>query len=225
MTCSRIKEHLDEYVDGRLREDQSAALLHHLETCGFCRETLRQEREFRQNIMELPVPPLSPDFPSRVFTAAAQQGKRDFHRRSFITGFASAIAAGLALWIVTTNYFGNTPPLPADKLASVAISVQEVRKVKLVFDSARDLQQARVSIRIPESAELIGFEGQRFVSWQANLVKGKNLLALPIRALQEQAGALEAQIEHEGKTRILRLNLTVEKPGVSTYSEPQLPMV
>ncbi len=225
MTCKEIMGYLDDYLDGTLSGDQQVIFSQHLGTCKQCQEGLSKEQEFRQNLKDLPVFPLSPAFSQKVFMAAAQQEKRDFHRRSFITGFGSAIAASLALWLVTVAYFSSVPPTSVDVLPTVAISVQEVRKVKLVFDATHALHQAKVSIYLPESVELVGFPGQRVVSWQANLGQGKNLLSLPLRALQEQTGALEAHIEHDGKIKVMRLKFAVEKPGMSGYSKPQLPMV
>ncbi len=224
MTCKDNTGDLEEYLDGKLEGERYTILVQHITTCVSCQAELQKRQKLRQALKEMPVPPLSPDFSRRVFMAAAQHGRKELHRRSFYTGFGSAIAAGLALWMVTAVWFQEEPP-PAQPLPTVSIALDEVRKVKLVFTSARELHQAKVSIRLPDNVELAGFPGQRVVSWEADLDQGKNLLALPLRALQQQVGTLEAQIEHDGKIKILRINLAVEKSPITGSSERSLPLV
>lgn len=214
MICDDLKLELDDYLDGLLEDARHAAVQDHLENCHQCRQLLQREQAFRQDLRDLPVPPARPGYAARAVDKA-RAGTRIFHGHSFVAGFSSAIAAGVAIWVISILFLAGPVEPPQDSLQTVSIVLFETQKVKLAFDSPRELGNARVSLLLPEHVELDGFPGQREISWQTDLRQGRNILSLPIRATQLSQGTMEARIEHQGKSRVIRINLQAGKAGLS----------
>jgi hypothetical protein len=56
---------------------------------------------------------------------------------------------------------------------------------------------------------LAGYEQQHEIEFQTSLTPGANLLSLPLVARAPGDGMVVAEIEHEGRTRTLRVALHV----------------
>ena len=141
---------------------------------------------------------------------AAQQGTRRQRNRWLMTGFGAAIAAGLAIWVVTAMLM-TTPQVPeaGPAIPGVTIALEQEHTVRLVFASAKALDSAVLTVTLPEGIELAGFPGQREISWETSLQQGRNLLPLTLIALTPAGGELLARLEHEDRNRTFRLRIDV----------------
>jgi hypothetical protein len=127
-----------------------------------------------------------------------------------MTGFGSAIAAGLAIWVITAMLM-TTPQIPdiGPAIPGVTIALEQEQTVRLVFASATALDSAMLTVSLPEGIELAGFPGQREITWETSLQKGKNLLPLTLVALTPAGGELLATLEHDDRDRTFRLLVEV----------------
>jgi hypothetical protein len=146
----------------------------------------------------------------QALVQAAHQGTQRQRNRWLMTGFGSAIAAGLAIWVITAILM-TTPQLPDAEPAipGVTIALAQEQTVRLVFASASALDSATLTVSLPEGIELAGFPGQREITWETSLEKGKNLLPLTLIALTPAGGELLATLEHEDRNRTFRLLVDV----------------
>ena len=165
----------------------------------------------------MPVPAPSADFAERVLRQAVERNVDHHHRHGFVTGFGSALVAGLALWVVVGLFPGPQGVAPDGKepLQMVSIALNETQDVKLVFNAERVVLGAKISIELPENVTIAGYPGRRHLEWQTDLAKGSNLLRLPVVATQADAGQLVAHIEHGNKVTTLKIQIDVQKPGLT----------
>lgn len=209
MKCHQAQAVIDDYLDGVLEAGQVQVLVNHLERCASCRQTLGAEEQRRDTLRALPVPGPGAGFTERVLHRAVEENARRRHRSAFIKGFSSAIAAGFALWFVI-----GIVPFPDDQpkvspINEISIVLFETQRVKLAFHTARHIEGATISIRLPENIALVGFEGRREVVWQADLLMGDNVLTLPLKALAEQSGELIAQIKYANRVKTIKIDVAV----------------
>lgn len=222
MNCTDFKQHLDDYLSNELDERQTAAFLGHAGHCIYCRGELDAAREIGHALRSSDIPPASQGFANRVLRQAktspvGSDGKKH-QRRGFATGFGSALVAGLALWVVVGLFPGlQETPSPNNPMAGVSIALDQTSQVNLVFQTAQALQNAKIAIELPPHVALVGFPGQRQVEWRTDLIKGKNLLRLPVIA--SQAGGNQPLIAHieygNKKMTTLQINLAVVKQDIS----------
>lgn len=207
MSCTHTEQFIDELLDGTLALPQREALERHSAECGLCRQRIAQERRLRQALRSLPIAPASPGFAARALRAAREQSAPAprSHRHGFVTGFASALAAGFVLWVVAGLY---TPlaPTPAS-LPEVTLAINEERMVNVVFNAPQDMPDATLAIYLPEQTELAGYPGMRELTWQAALQQGENLLALPMIARGAGEGELVAAVIYGDKRKEFRVRL------------------
>lgn len=170
----------------------------------------QQDPEIQALLKSYPTPVADAAFYDRALARATHEGHRRQRRRWIMTGFGSAVAAGLALWFVGGFFFAvPVAPDARPEIAGITMTLEEPRTVNLVFASETALDSARLTITLPDGIELAGFPGQREVAWQTSLVEGKNLLPLKLVAVSAAGGEVLARLEHKDRGRTFRLRVEV----------------
>ena len=169
-----------------------------------------QEQELLDMLKEYPVPEAEAGFYDRALIRAVHKGSRRQRNRWMLAGFGSAIAAGLAIWVITAMLM-TTPQLPDAEptIPGVTIAMQQEHTVRLVFSSAQALDSATLTVSLPDGIELAGFPGQREITWETSLQEGRNLLPLTLIALTPAGGEVLARLEHKDRNRTFRLRVDV----------------
>ncbi len=170
----------------------------------------KQDQEILELLKDYPMADASAGFYDQALARATHEGTRRQRNRWIMTGFGSAIAAGLVLWLIG-GFFLTTPDLPTPdaSIPGIAMTLEEPRTVNLVFASADALDEATLTVTLPDGIELAGFPGQREISWQTSLVEGKNYLPLELIALTPTGGEVLARLEHDNRGRTFRLRVNV----------------
>ena len=119
-----------------------------------------------------------------------------------------ALAATLVLG-VSLGVFLATPSAPAQ---TVALTLERPETVRLMFNSAKPLQAATLSLALPENVELVGYGNRRELAWQTNLREGGNLLQLALVAHGTVKGELVAGLSHGGRSKTFRLKIEIKRP-------------
>ena len=211
MNCQQIHAQLDNFIDGQLPEELQGEWQAHIDSCPECHARVFQAQEIQAALILTPVPDMKPGFAQKALHQAT--GKQH-QRRGFAVGFSTALAAGLAMLVVTG---GLLPTLNSTttSLPDVAVSVEAVQTVNLAFDSANYIEKATLTIALPDHVELAGYPGLKQLTWQTSLKQGRNVLPLPIKALQHSSGQpigpLQASIEINGKTKSFQAPIRVNK--------------
>ena len=169
-----------------------------------------EEQELLELLKDYPVPEAEAGFYDRALVRAVHKGSKRQRNRWMLAGFGSAIAAGLAVWMVT-GLLMTAPQLPDTEptIPGVTIAMEQERTVRLVFASAEALDSATLTVSLPEGIELAGFPGQREITWETSLREGRNLLPLTLVALAPAGGELLARLEHKNRNRTFRLRVNV----------------
>ena len=170
----------------------------------------KQDQEILALLKDYPMPEATAGYYDQALVRATHEGSRRQRNRWLMTGFGSAIAAGLALWIVG-GFFITTPQLPqADPtIPGITMTLAEPRTINLVFASAEALNAATLTVQLPPGIEMSGFPGQREVTWETSLTAGKNLLPLKLIATSPQGGEVFATLRHDDRGRTFRLRVDV----------------
>lgn len=212
MNCQHFMDRIDEYLDGSLVAAECEKAMAHLADCNRCAQHVARVRAMRTALQSLPVPEPRPRFFEQALMQAQQRSRARFPGWTYVTG--TALAASLALWLG----FGWLPGLrqAADKPIGVTITLHEPRAVQLAFSAEHALQQATLSIQLPDGVELQGFPGQREVRWQTDLARGVNMLSLPLVATSPSGGLLLARLEHGERATEISIPLRVGAPRRSS---------
>lgn len=216
MTCKTVHKQLDDFIDDALSAADKLEFDQHVMHCAECRKIVANAHKLQallQDYGDTDVPEASAEFFDQTLLRAAQSGARVRHQRSWLRGFGSAVAAGLAVWIIGGLFF-NTPESldltsPDSGIPMVTMALEEPHTVNLVFSSATDLINATLTIILPVGVEVAGFAGQREISWETSLTAGRNVLPLKLIATSPQGGELFATLQHNDDNRTFRLQVTI----------------
>ena len=170
----------------------------------------KQDQDILALLKNYPVTEGSAAYFDLALVRATHEGSRRQRNRWLVTGFGSAIAAGLALWMIG-GFFLTTPDLPqADPtIPGITMTLEEPRTINLVFASAEPLDAATLTVQLPPGIEMSGFPGQREVTWETSLAAGKNLLPLKLIATSPLGGEVLAILRHDDRGRTFRLQIDV----------------
>jgi hypothetical protein len=170
----------------------------------------QQDQEIQALLKDYPMAQPSAGFFDQALARATHEGTRRQRNRWIMTGFGSAIAAGIVLWVIG-GFLLTTPdvPQPEASIPGIALALEEPRTINLVFSSKAALDGATLTVSLPEGVELAGFPGQREVAWKTSLAEGKNLLPLELIALTPAGGEVLARLEHDNRNRTFRLRVEV----------------
>lgn len=173
-------------------------------------DTDRNDRELLELLRDYPAPAPEDGFYARALARATHVGSRRQRNRWLAAGFGSAVAAGLALWMVGALFLaGPDAPDAGQPIPGVTMALEEPRTVNLVFSAAEPLETATLTVTLPPGIELSGFPGQREITWETSLRPGKNVLPLTLIALGPAGGELLARLEHEDRNRTFRLRVDI----------------
>ncbi|RJX33395.1 MAG: hypothetical protein C4531_05385 [Desulfurivibrio sp.] len=208
MNCRQALEYRDDYIDGYLGREEKVAVREHLAGCPQCHEAFNRDVAMLQALRAMPVPAPSPGFVRRSLQQA-QATRRWRLPKNLAPVVSAAMAACLVLWLVS-----GLPRMinqPANELptAQVIIKINEQKIVNVVVNAPRDLLDAHVTIELPEQLEMVGFPGKTAIEWKTDLRKGKNLLSLPLVAKRTGNVELVTRIDHDNKSKLLKLAMKI----------------
>lgn len=220
MNCTETKTRLHQYLDGDLSAQTQQQFEHHINCCDACTHELNATRELRRALTNLPVESPRAGFEQRVL-AEVQSHYAEQKHHGFVTGFASAVAAGLMLWVASLVFFQNGSP----DTSMVTLVVYQEHSVRLMFDAAGDMDQVTLNLELPEHVELAGYPGKSQLNWQTHLQKGQNILTLPLRAVSQGKGELIAQLKYGDRSKTFRILMKTSNDGAVNYLIQDLSLV
>jgi hypothetical protein len=163
----------------------------------------------------MPIPDPRPGFVDRALRIATQNKSPSIERNRI--GLANILfrsetwigaAAGAAFALVAVFAFISLSQ-PTAKDTGITLALYEMRDIDVLIDSDRDLNGATIRIAVTGGVALDGFDNEHIVDWQADLKRGSNMLSLPVIARKVGTGQLVAIVEHDGRTRTVTIDLSV----------------
>ncbi|KPJ93554.1 MAG: hypothetical protein AMJ53_07005 [Gammaproteobacteria bacterium SG8_11] len=206
MQCDNIQSCIDDYLDGQLPASQQHLMQAHLARCADCATALQQKTNLLRQLRNLPAPRPQPGLKQQI--TAMRTTRHASHWRWFAAGVATAMAAGLAVFVVTILL----NPM-ADKRAfqsAVTAKLHQTNDVYILVHSEHTLEDVRFTLLMPESLQLDGYQGRQQLQWHGRLQQGENLLSLPLKAMTPTTGTLVVKIEHGNSSKEYYVTVSAE---------------
>jgi len=210
MECRDFTLQLDDYLDGRVDAVRQRSIQGHLERCPNCRSRHQHAVALQAALRTLPAPTPHPGFVDQALSRATRAALSSAHP-TWRAVIGMAIAATLVLGVALGVFLAAQP----SPVRTVALTLERPETVRLIFNSAKPLQAATLSLALPENVELVGYGDRRELSWQTDLRKGGNLLRLPLVARGTAKDELVARLSHGGSSKTFRLKFEVDNAGKS----------
>lgn len=211
MNCNYIQSQFDEILDGELNQVATMRVMHHLGECAVCEKEWQQRQALQDLLKESPVPLPRPGFEQRAFaklSARQDASPAKTHKKAFVAGFGSALAAGIVLFVVVGLF--KQPVMQPAPLPSITLSLYESKKVQMMFDVPEAVAEATFSMQLPAHVQIAGSKGLNHIEWKTALKKGKNMLSLPVVAQSSEPGELVAKIRYGNREKVFRLQLDIK---------------
>jgi len=205
MECRDFAQQLDDLLDGGLDAARQKSVHEHLGRCPECRRRYEHAVAVRQAVHELSPPAPHPGFIDQALARATRIGEA---RPGWRPKLGMALAASLVLGVALGVFFATQPTVQ-----TVALTIDRPETVRLMFNSAKPLKAATLSLALPENVELVGYGNRRELSWQTDLREGGNLMQLPLVVRGATKDDLVASLSHDGSSKTFRLRIEVDNAG------------
>ena len=210
MECSDFAQRLDDLLDGRLHALGRKSIEEHLAGCPDCRQRHEHAVAVLEAVRKLSPPALHPGFIDQALSRATRPAA-GAARPKWRPVLGMALAASLVLGVALGVFFATRP----DPVQAVALTIDRPETVRLMFNSAKPLKAATLSLAIPENIELVGYGNRRELSWQTDLREGGNLMQLPLIVRAATKQDLIASLSHGGSSKTFRLKIEIDNAGRS----------
>lgn len=209
MNCDQYRQCLESYLDAELEASVARELETHAVGCTDCADARDRKQQLRQALRSMPVTPPEDGFLDSVVGQTVVRTHRNEAWFWSSAGIGGAVAASVIGWFILA--MPANPPAPDSfaELETVAISLNVEKTFRLTFDSQRELQEATLTVRLPDGVEVVGYEGRDSVRWTTHVKPGTNILELPLIVRSGDGGEVLARIEHEGKQKSFEFAVTV----------------
>jgi Putative zinc-finger len=205
MECHDFALQLDDLLDGRLDAPARKAFEDHLARCPECRGRHGHAAAVQDAVRKLVPPAMHPGFVDRALSRATRPAA---HRAGLRPVFGMALAASLVLGAGLGVFFATRPAVQ-----TVELTLERPETVRVMFNSAKPLKAATLTLALPDNVELVGYGGQRELSWQTDLREGGNLMQLPLIVHGAPKEDLVARLSHGDSTKTFRLKIQVASAG------------
>ncbi len=178
MNCDICDNQLDSWLDGELSAVQLKAFEAHLNSCAECQIEAQRAQRIIAALRQLPAPKMPEALPSLLGAP--------IKRRRGVLQFG--IAASLLCLAITGALFldrSSNAPFSDDggvKQQWVSLTFAEAKDVTFALSSLSTMNDAVLTLELPDGVQLAGYPDQRELRWTASLQKGDNRLTLPLIA-------------------------------------------
>jgi len=205
MNCETCYQQLDDFLDGALAEDERMAVEEHRAACSACEHDHQQAVALLAKLQQFVVPQPRPGFEQRMFAPLDSTADTRNGLHWFPASIGGAIAAMLVMWLSVFFQADNTQE--GLQQLTIEIDTLQTKTVQLVFNSPGHFKQAMFVIELPKNLELLGYPGDRVLSWTSPLKKGRNSLALPLFATGIVTGDIVARLTQGDKSKEFRMRV------------------
>src|SRR6266480_7339746 len=206
MECSDLARRLDDLLDGQLDALGRKSIEEHLARCPDCRQRHGHAVAVLEAVRKLSPPALHPGFIDQALWRATRPAA-GASRSKWRPVLGMALAASLVLGVALGVFLATRP----DPVQAVVLTIDRPETVRLMFNSAKPLKAATLSLALPENVELVGYGGRRELSWQTDLREGGNLMQLALVAHGTVKGELVAGLSHGGRSKTFRLKIEIKR--------------
>lgn len=210
MECRDFALQLDDWLDGRLDAVRQKSIQEHLGRCPDCRRRHQHATAVLEAVRALCPPDPHPGFVEQALSRATRTsaGRSGLAWRPVL---GMALAASLVLGVALGAFLA----MRAEPVQTVVLRLERPETVRLMFNSAKPMKAAMLSLALPENIELVGYSDRRELSWQTDLLEGGNLLQLPLIARGTAKDELVARLWHGESSKTFRLKFEVENANTS----------
>jgi hypothetical protein len=200
MDCRSFALQVDDWLDGRLDVAHGRSMQTHVDSCPGCRRGYGDAGALRTALRTLTAPALRPGFAEQALARAAAAPRG----RESVMGMA--LAASVLLGLGAAAILFAVRPEPVQTLV---LTAQQPESVRLMFNAAKALPDATLSLTLPENVEIVGYGDRRELTWTTDLREGGNLLRLPLVVRGATGGELVARVSSGASSRTFRLKIEV----------------
>lgn len=209
MDCMQVQDRINDYLDSLLNESDSVAIENHIRHCAQCESYLLSEQQLRLSLRNMPIVLQSEDH-YRYLIRQAKRAAQPSHVSHLKSRWLMAGVGSTALACLAIVLFFSKPYWQGYLIGSeprVVLSVNDVKRIQLVFNIDDDLPNVTMSVELPPDCQLQGYPDTKTLTWQVSLSKGQNVLTLPIIKHTTGTSMLLAKLHMGDKQKLFRVKL------------------
>jgi hypothetical protein len=221
MNCEYGNATLDDYFDHALSASEQTLFLAHCRLCAECRGDVDAHTRYMLTLkaFKLSSPAAAPVKARSTSPASNMEG---------VAVNSSAQVRSGARWLlrsaaaVASFTLGLSWYYTRDAAPSVADASEDIwSKVNIVIQVPATLDNAKLTVSLPQGIYIQGHEGMQTLAWNADFAEGTNALELPIRIDsasfdRSMPQYLDATLEYQGASKSFEFLVGLDDAVAST---------
>lgn len=201
MDCRSFALQVDDWLDGRLEAAHGRSMQAHVDSCPACRRGYGDAGALHTALRTLSAPAVRQGFAEQALARAAAAPPKG---RQAVLGMALAASFMLGLGVAAILF-----ALRPEPMQTLVLTARQPENVRLMFNAAKALPDATLSLTLPGTVEIVGYGERRELTWTTDLREGENLLRLPLVVRGATGGELVARVSSGASSRTFRLKIEV----------------
>ncbi len=236
--CSATKQHLADWLNGRIDPETLAAFERHCAVCTACAEDYAVVRRLKETMTQVAASPdpFPSDLEDRLHRCLAAIARRQPLERRWFGGLLwRPVAAGVLLVCIAVAavvfFRAGSAPVREETDPALLVSRAEVKAgepitVELTYEASRDIAEAEVVIELGEGisffSSIPAIMSEKRLSWKGPLTQGKNLIPFVVAVERPGTWRIATTAVYEGHRHRHRVVLTADqyKVMVAQYRFP-----
>jgi hypothetical protein len=207
MNCIDVRKQIAGSLSDSRTPKGDDPIMRHIATCELCRH-FYEDVLLGHAIANMPTPEPVEGFSGKAISNAVRHNRAK-RRKTFIS--MSAAAAIIVFGVVLTWNTTEFPGFKGTEMQSAAVMGVEAEKtIRLMIETSQDRRDATLTIELAENLTLKSHPSEARVEWQTDLVKGKNLLELPLLLKDEADGYINVRYRYNGTEKEVYIHIPGE---------------
>jgi len=207
MKCPDAQKALREALENNQRSGTDKCF-QHLSDCDLCRHYY-SDLLLGDKLKSMQIPEPSTDFVENCIARAVTAQKVSIGIPANLWSMVAMLLIGIMLGVM---FASHQPAFDAPSAFShpLAMVANKTKLINVVIDSDEYQSNATIIITLADNVEIEGYPDTRELSWQTELLKGKNLLALPLILHGGSEGYFEISYTASEGTQRVRVDIATK---------------
>ncbi|MEF8943070.1 MAG: hypothetical protein V5B78_09800 [Desulfohalobiaceae bacterium] len=198
MRCSEFRQKIIHWLNSGSFRDEDGDFAAHLRECELCR-AYYSDVLLTRGLNEEPVPQPDREFADRVMDRAISRARR--RRKGRVFRGLSAAAAVLMIFFAgyLAHFTTQHSTVSEQRHMEMALAEGDGDSIQILIETKRARQDATFTVALEGEVALRDLPDRRRMQWRTDLVRGRNLLELPVELRGESGGTVRVGYQYDSE--------------------------
>jgi len=207
MNCLEAQQKLGGIIEAGEAIGLDSQLKAHLGSCELCQHR-HSDLQLKHTLHQIAVPEPSAKFVEQSIKHAISEHDGGTKKYRALAGSAAAMLFFAMTFSFVFKQDAGLLNGEAEGLYEMQMAINQTKNINVVLQSDSYRANATIRVLVAENLQLQGYDNNRELSWQTELVEGKNVITLPLILQSAAGGYVDITYRSGADTGTLRVSVS-----------------